>query len=281
LRLRFLTALAVAGAAAFAPPALADTGLSTNWAGYAAHAGGVTYSAVSAAWREPAAKCSKPSRTYSAMWVGIGGYSQTSQALEQIGTEVDCKSSGRAAASAWYELVPAPSHPISMKIHAGDVVAASVVLGTGSTVTLNLDDLTTKAHFHRTYKAPVIDDTSAEWILEAPSECLGPNACETLPLANFQHATFTLAAATDSTGHTGSIADPTWGATQITLSPHGRRYVGFRGATSYAGGATPGPLDATGTAFTVAFHHVPAETNPFLQATDRAYGPVSHGLLSF
>jgi hypothetical protein len=283
VRLRLWTAIAatIATALSAAPASLADTGLSTNWAGYAAHASGMTYTAVSAVWHQPAAKCARPNQTYSAMWVGIGGYSESSQALEQIGTEADCKASGKQAASAWYELVPAPSHPIRMKIHDGDLMAASVVLGTGDTVTLTLEDTTTKAVFHRTYTTSVIDNTSAEWILEAPSECIGPNACETLPLANFQHATFGLATATDTAGHTGAIDDPAWGDTEITLAPHGRRYVGYRSHTTVAGGATPGPLDTTGTTFTVAFHHVTAETNPFLLATDRAYGPASHGLFSF
>ncbi len=278
MRFRLYTALATAIAAlGLAPAALADSGLSTNWAGYAAHASGVTFSTASAAWREPAAKCTKQNQAYSAMWVGIGGYAQTSQALEQIGTEVDCSAHGRQLMSAWYELVPAPSHPIrSMKIHAGDVIAANVALGAANAVTLTLADETTKAVFHRTFTASVVDNSSAEWILEAPSECIGPNACQTLPLANFSSATFGLAQATDSTGHAGPISDPAWSDTAITLAPHGRRYVGYRQHSTFAGGAVPGPLDPTGSTFTVAFKRVAAETNPFL-STDR----LAHGLLSF
>ena len=45
------------------------------------------------------------SATYSSVWVGLGGYAQTSRALEQIGTEADCSAAGQATYSAWFEVV--------------------------------------------------------------------------------------------------------------------------------------------------------------------------------
>jgi hypothetical protein len=286
-RARLAVALTALVLAAPASAATVASDVTANWGGYvvtpaADPVTGLpgTFSTISGTWVQPTADCASApagTSTASAFWVGLGGNSETSNALEQIGTEVDCSTRGRQLMSAWYELVPAPSHPIrSMKLHAGDVMAASVVLGAGNAVTLTLADETTKAVFHRTFTASAIDDSSAEWILEAPSECIGPNACQTLPLANFSSATFALAQATESTGHTGPISDPAWSDTEITLAPHGRRYVGYRQHSSFAGGAVPGPLDATGSAFTVAFKRVAAETNPFL-SVDR----LAHGLLSF
>ena len=66
------------------------------------------FSSVSGAWTQPAATCSR-GRTYSAVWVGLGGYSASE--LEQIGTDANCSSSNRASYGSWYELVPAaPAH---------------------------------------------------------------------------------------------------------------------------------------------------------------------------
>src|SRR5665213_168941 len=97
-----------------APAALADTTRSSNWAGYAVHGSHTSFRRVFGAWRQPAATCTAGTPTYSSVWVGLGGYSTTSQALEQIGSEVDCSASGRVVSSAWYELVPAASRNIRM-----------------------------------------------------------------------------------------------------------------------------------------------------------------------
>jgi hypothetical protein len=213
------------------------------------------------------------------MWVGIGGFSQTSNALEQIGTEVDCTHAGSPVVSAWYELVPAPSNPIRMTVRPGDVMAASVVLHSGRRVTLTLIDETRHRTFRKTIRASAVDATSAEWILEAPSECISATACQTLQLANFGTAQFGLALARSSTGHIGPIADPAWSATQITLSPHGRRYVSYSNHGSTAGGATPSSLDSTGSAFSVSYSQVAIQTNPFLgtrRAVDTRRGHIVH-----
>ncbi len=85
-------AAAVIGAAVLfsAPAALAKTTSSSNWAGYAVHHPGVSFRQVSGTWTQPDASCIAGRSSYSAAWVGIGGYKPTSPALEQIGTEVDC-----------------------------------------------------------------------------------------------------------------------------------------------------------------------------------------------
>ena len=134
---------AVIGAAALcsAPAALAQATSSSNWAGYAVHRPGVSFRQVSGTWTQPGASCIAGQSSYSAAWVGIGGYKPTSSALEQIGTEVNCTQSGKAVSTAWYELVPAPSKTVSLAVHPGDVMHAAVTV-VGHQVTLDLEDLT-------------------------------------------------------------------------------------------------------------------------------------------
>src|SRR5437763_15356790 len=81
--------------AATAPAALADTVTSSNWSGYAAHKRGVKFDQVSATWTQPAPVCTNGEPTYSSFWVGLGGFSASSNAVEQIGTELDCTAAGQ------------------------------------------------------------------------------------------------------------------------------------------------------------------------------------------
>ena len=153
------------------------------------HRPGVSFRQVSGTWTQPNATCVPGQSTYSAVWVGIGGYKPTSNALEQIGTEVDCNAAGNAVSSAWYELVPAPSRTISLAVHPGDVMHATVTV-VGHQVTLELENLTRHRSFDKKLHAPSIDVSSAEWIVEAPSECVSQFACQALPLADFGSVTF-------------------------------------------------------------------------------------------
>jgi hypothetical protein len=243
---------------AAAPSALADTTQSANWAGYAAHRGGVKFQKVVANWRQPNAACSQSSPTYASMWVGLGGYALSSQALEQIGSEVDCSVDGRVISSAWYELVPAPSRPIHMRVVPGDLLTALVSV-TGRTVRLQLRDLTRHTSFTRLVKDNKLDVTSADWILEAPSECTSANQCQTLNLANFGSAGFTRASATTTKRRTGRISSHRWGMTKINLSGSQRHFIA---TDSGPGQATPSELTAGGSAFTVAYSTAPSNPSP-------------------
>jgi hypothetical protein len=261
VRLRFPTVILAAAALALtgAPAAVADSGYSSNWAGYAVHRSGVGFRQVVAAWKQPKASCVAGNQTYSATWVGLGGYSQTSNALEQIGTEVDCNASGRVESSAWYELVPAPSQPISLTVHPGDNMSASVTV-VGHRVVVALYDATHRQGFTKALYASSIDVSSADWIVEAPSACISDNSCQTLPLANFGSETFLFSGAVSTGGHAGTISDKSWDSTQITLSPGGRRFVVYKGA----GAATPSGLSMKGSSFKVTYNHVITQGNPFL-----------------
>jgi hypothetical protein len=244
--------LALAVTLAIAPAALAHATQSTNWAGYAVHRAGVTFHRVSASWIQPNATCAAGQPSYSSAWVGPGGYSPTSNALEQIGTELDCNGAGKVVSTAWYELVPAPSKTISLAVQPGDVMRAAVSV-TGHRVDVELDDLTSHHSFRKSLYTAAIDVSSAEWIVEAPSECISQFTCQALPLANFGSITFGSANAMSANGAAGTIAGGDWARTKITLTPGPQRLIVSRNSTDTAGMAAPSALRGGGSAFDVTF----------------------------
>jgi hypothetical protein len=270
-------ALIFAASLVGAPAAMANTTRSTNWAGYAIHRAGVSFRKVSATWTEPSATCIPGEPSYSAVWVGLGGYKLTSDALEQTGTEIDCTGAGKVVSSAWYELVPAPSKTISLPVAPGDVMQAAVTV-TGNRVAVALVDETSHRSFHKTFNAPSIDVSSAEWIVEAPSECLGQDACQSLPLANFGSVPFGSATATTLNGATGPIASRHWARTTIDLIAANQRMIVARNTSGVRGTARPSPLSVGGSSFDVTYAPAPAQTGQsFTQRLARlAAGYIEH-----
>jgi len=235
----------------------ADTITSNNWSGYAAHGNGAKFRRVTATWRQPAAVCSTGTETYSAFWVGIGGYSLSSDDMEQIGSELDCNANGTQSLSAWYELLPAPSRTIRMTVAGGDLITAGVSIA-GDRVTMTLDDTTRHEAFTKTITDHSIDDTSAEWITEAPSECSTATKCETEPLTDFGAVQFANASAGTTTGRTASIESSLWTATKILLG-YSSAGTSFVAKTSTAK-ATPTVLAGSGRAFRVDYSGASAGT---------------------
>ncbi len=200
---------------ALATPAGAST-LSSNWAGWVAlpsspHA---TFNNVSGTWQVPTLSCSTGQSTYSADWVGLGGYKPTSDALEQVGVDADCSRYGHPHYDSWYELIPAAPVSIPIAVHSGDEMTGSVTVH-GTHVTLRLRNLSTGARYSTTRHTSQIDVSSADWVLEAPSSCTAAG-CQTLPLADFGGLSFSAATAT-SGSHTGPVEDSRWSAAQIEL----------------------------------------------------------------
>ena len=148
-------------------------------------------------------------------------------------------------------MFPAASMPVYIPVSAGDALSASVAVS-GHRATLVLDNVTR----HRTYRTTVssgpIDISSAEWIVEAPSDCL--STCITLPLANFGSALFTGARAQRASGYAGGINDHHWSTTRIRLTPAARPFVG----THPLGGALASTLSWGGTVFSVSYTSVGA-----------------------
>ena len=237
-----------------------DTAVSSNWSGYAIGAP-TTFTNVSGRWVQPAAQCTG-SRSYSAFWVGLGGFSESSQALEQIGTSADCSATGKATYSMWYELVPAASVPIKFKVFPGNVLSASVNVK-GTQVTVQIRNLTRRTKFTKTLRMSSPDTSSAEWVAEAPSACSSSGRCVQLPLTNFGSVTFTKASATTSDGRTGTVSDSAWSATTIELIEDSSNPFAQSQATS--SGAVPAALSSDGAAFAIVWQDaiaLPAGTQP-------------------
>ncbi|MGZ4276123.1 MAG: G1 family glutamic endopeptidase [Solirubrobacteraceae bacterium] len=248
-----LAAVLSLGAAA---PAMAVS-TSSNWAGYAASGKGARFRAVSATWVVAPVRCAGGRRTYSAAWIGLGGYHTSARALEQTGTEADCDRAGGAHYSAWLEIVPAPSVRLPMGVRAGDTISASVTVS-GRRVHVVIADRTSGGRISRYLTADRTDVTSAEWIVEAPSVCFA-QGCTVLALADFGTQGFTSARATSAAGHQGTISDPAWATSAIGLSAASSTDLGpGRFAADQASAtATPGPLTPAGDAFDVAFAAAP------------------------
>jgi hypothetical protein len=182
--------------------------LSDNWTGYAAT--GTAFRSVSGAWVQPGGNCLTRATnwTEASFWVGLGGALESSNAIEQIGTDADCTPSGRLDAYAWYELYPAPSHTIGLRISPGDRMWASVVVR-GTRVTVRIVDRTTSRSFTHTFPFRKASVSSAEWIAEAPAITFR-HTDQVQPMTNFGQVTFSDARAVATDGHAGAIADPAW-----------------------------------------------------------------------
>jgi Peptidase A4 family len=235
--------------------------LSNNWAGYVVTAD-KPFRGVVGAWVEPNVSCEGGSPRYSAFWVGIGGFTSSARALEQIGTEADC-AGGHSSSYAWYELLPAGEVTLKLNVHPGDHMAASVTVQ-GKAVALHLHDLSTGESFEKTLPMASPDTSSAEWIAEAPSVCASGNQrCRTLPLADFSSVTFAAATASVGSGAARPIDGQGLRITEVSLQAGGVGF-GFPGraiASASSGQASPGALTDSGSSFKVTWEQ-PANAEP-------------------
>jgi hypothetical protein len=195
--------------------------ISANWAGYVATpstAKSTPFTKVFAAWVQPAATCVPGQVSDTAFWVGLGGFNAGASALEQTGTEAACSATGRATYAVWYELLPAAPVRVNVPVTPGDSMVASVAVS-GRKVTVQISNYTRKKTVVKKLTMPSAPDvSSAEWIVEAPSDCASGGVCMPVPLTNFGSVGFVSAKASAS-GHTGAIDDPAWSATPIALDP--------------------------------------------------------------
>lgn len=271
------TALLACGAVL--PASASAASVSANWAGYVAlpkPTAKKTFKSVSGTWTVPAVSCSAGHEAFSVVWVGLGGYDETSNGLEQIGTEADCSPSGRALYSSWYELIPAGAVTVPLAVKPGDEVTASVTVK-GRVATLRLRDLTSGARYSVTRRVKHLDRTSADWIVEAPSSCSGANSCQTLPLSDFNAVAFSAATATLG-GVTAPIDSPYWRDVELELRQGGgARALGGRPGAGFVREAklitaAPSALTSTDGAFSVAFRE------PSLQSAQPEEAPSYPGL---
>jgi hypothetical protein len=157
---------------------------STNWSGYAVTGG--RYTTVSASWTEPTVSCSGGT-AYSSFWVGLDG--DTSNTVEQTGTDADCSGS-TPQYYAWYEMYPKFPTNLRGTVRPGDAMTASVTTDGRGGFTLTISDTTQKWTNTTNARLKSAKLASAEVIAEAPSSSGG-----VLPLANFGSVAFSNAKA--------------------------------------------------------------------------------------
>jgi hypothetical protein len=218
---------------------------SENWSGYAVT--GTGFTSASGSWHVPEVQCNKTPNASSGFWVGLDGFQQGNDTIEQNGTASDC-SGTTPVYYAWYEYYPAGAVKIkNVPVTAGDIISAEVSYN-GSEFTLTLTNETTgKTHSHTKALAGA-QRTSAEWIAEAPCCTSGGGI---LPLANFDKANFgfdntginNTNFATDSSVINEPIFD--FGATNVFAIT----MVSDTGVTE----AVPTSLTSDGTSFTVSW----------------------------
>jgi len=173
---------------------------STNWSGYAVVTNPGAVTAVSGTWVVPAVTTT--TNGYSSAWVGIDGFN--SNTVEQIGTEMDYNY-GQVQYYAWYEMYPNGSISLPLTIRPNDTISASVSYSS-SQYTLALTDVTSGKSYKTTQTAAGAQRSSAEWIVEAPS-----NGYSILPLDNFGTVQFSNSKATVGSA-TGAINTVTAGS---------------------------------------------------------------------
>jgi hypothetical protein len=164
---------------------------STNWAGNAVWAKGVTFSDVVGSWVQPAVSCPTNAQQDASFWVGIDGFLKGSTTVEQIGTDSDCDKKNKKLKTggptyyAWWEMYPAAATLIPDPVTPGDSMTAQVS-ATGSSFLLTLTDNSRGWSFSTVQSSSGPQD-SAEWIAEAPEGC---NGCASVKLADFGTVTF-------------------------------------------------------------------------------------------
>ncbi len=167
---------------------------STNWGGYVVASNQMALNDYNAAYAQPVVTQvnaswtvqtagSSHSSTYSAQWVGIGGFFSGDSSLIQTGTSSDY--SHGASYYAWYELLPASEAVISMTVKPGDKMYASIQLvpGTTNEWTITIKDISENEAFSKVviYNSSKL---SGEYIEERPELCT-TRSCSLSTLTDF------------------------------------------------------------------------------------------------
>jgi Peptidase A4 family len=185
---------------------------------------------------------------------------------------MDCNPDGAYTQTAWYELVPAPTRTIKMTVEPGARIIA-IMRVVGHRVTVAIADTTRAEYFARTITDHTVDDTSAEWIAEAPSHCTTSTNCTTLPLADFGAVNFANARVQTTTGLVSPISDSRWTTSKLLLG-YSAKDGAFVAKTTTAN-ATPSALTDAGRTFHVTYSGDTSTTTT--TGTETGTGPGAGG----
>lgn len=216
-------------------PLRGGTADSLNWSGYAVTPGsGIT--GVSSTFTVPSAGLVPPG--FAATWTGIGGYNTSD--LIQAGTSEDSLPTNDVFGpqyNAWYELLPNSETPITgcsgdpnCTVTPGDTVSVTINNVSGNTWDISITDA---GHWSWSLDVSYASsESSAEWILEAPTVAAQTTLADVGTVAFGPTSTYTAGGST----HTIASGDPT----QIDMSPS---------PVGVVNEATPSALAADGQSF--------------------------------
>ncbi len=165
----------------------------SNWAGYVVASDlqnpqrNVT--SVNASWIVPQVNVTNVNVSFSAVWVGIGGFFDRS--LIQVGSEQD-SINGEAVYSLWYELLPRDAVTIdAINVSPGDNITASISLIDAS---LNLWSIyiADGSQIFQGNVSYVSSQLSAEWIVERPAVNRRITTLANITTVNFTDCTATI-----------------------------------------------------------------------------------------
>ncbi len=218
-----------------------QTETNETYAGYAATSFGrpAAYQKVSGRWVVPPAHCTPGEDSDASVWVGMTSNETYQSFLAQLGTATDCQG-GQPLYYLWWEAYPAPSVQLDFPLRAGDSVTASVTFQHGK-FQLSIDVPREHVHFSIFQAGKVSDTKFAECIVEPATIIDDPatNTGHVEPLTNFDQVTLRC----QLDGNKPIAAGP-----QDILYQMQTRSGIAKAFTSV--------LDASGTTFTVQWHHV-------------------------
>jgi hypothetical protein len=221
------------------------TVMSPNWSGYVVT--GSQFTSAQGSWTVPSVDCSRTPNSESAFWVGIDGYLNSSQTVEQTGTDSDCRGT-TPRYYAWYEFYPHGSVIIDrVTVAPGDVMSASVEYS-NSEFTLTITNQTTGHSFSKTGTVQGARRSSAEWIVEKPEACLP--TCGLAPLSDFG----TVYLGQDYTNSSGTNF-ATDSSTSGAIEAFGTNVQMIVMSNNGTDNAVPSTLTSDGTSFDVKWEH--------------------------
>lgn len=217
-----------------------QTRLSENYAGYAAtdFVRPAAYQKVSGRWVVPPATCSSGENADASIWVGMTSDASDRSLLAQLGSATDCQG-GQPLYYLWWEMFPAPSVQLSFSLRAGDLVMAAVAFQHGA-FQLSLDIPGEGVHFSVSRAGKISDTRIAECIVEPATIIDNPatNKGHLETFTNFGQVT---------------IHCQLDGNRPVAAGPQDILYQMQTG--SGVAKAFTSVLDASGTIFTVRWHH--------------------------
>ena len=215
---------------------------SNNWSGYVVGDG--PYTSVTGTFTVPGLVAT-PTVTVTSEWVGIDGANGPGPLIQAGVHETYDPNTNRVYTSAWWEILPATETLIpSVLVTPGDSVTVTIWQASGTLWGITVADGTTGQSFttDQTYTGP---GTSAEWIVEAPTDSL-TNAEDTLGAYN---PPVTFSNLRMGGPETSLEADTMYQGGVAVSVPSALTSTGF--TVSYTGSATPAPTPTPAPAPTV------------------------------